>query len=305
MRKTPLIVVMALTVLTLSATALTQPPPQPGAAEQELIALDKRLADAESRGDAAAVEKILAPDYTLVDTTGRVVTRAQALAGMRSAERAHTASMATSDYSVKIYGDVAIMTHAAVMKAGPDATERLRTTHVWVKRDGRWQLSSDQCTAVTMPLMPTNKPIMVAACAEASFSPEVQQFYGSPDTIRRKLSDASIALEKRRVYLLMIETDEGAELTLFDRTTADDPLVRVSQWRGRSVAALREQLTSTIMQNKGVACIGEATKRIVQATYTPTPLARISPPASASEAFSHLLKPYEGTYVRATVLLLC
>lgn len=304
MRKTITVVMIAIGASTLHATAF-QPPQPSGPAEQELIALDKKLADAEAHGDAATVEKILATDYTLVDTTGRVVTRAQAIAGLRSSERAHAASTTTSDYSVKIHGDVAIMTHAATMKGAGEATERLRTTHVWVKRDGRWQLASDQCTAVALPLLPTNKPVMVAACSEASFSPEVLQFYGSPETIQRKLSDASMALDKRRVYLLVIETETAAELTLFERTSAEDPLVRVSQWRGNTVADLRENLTTTIMQNKGVACIGEATKRIVQARYTPTPLARISAPVTAREAFSHLLNPYAGTYMHVSVFLLC
>jgi hypothetical protein len=272
-----------------------------GKIEQELIALDKRLAEAEGKGDRKAVDQILASDYSLVDQTGRVVTRAQALTVM---DRGHKATMTTSDYNVRVFEDVAVMTHAAVIKSG-DHAENLRTTHVWVRRDGRWQLAADQCTSVAFPQIPSDKPFLNAACSEASFAPEVHQFYGTHRSIQQKLDGAEMGLDSRRVYLLLLESDNSASLTVFDRPSAEHQTVSISQWQGRTASDLREQLTNAILENRGVACIGEQAKRVVLARYSPRPIARISAPVTARAAFSHLLNTAAGEYVRATVFLLC
>lgn len=294
-------VVASIVVCLYAAGAQAQPPDRANV-EKELIALDKRLAEAESKGDANAVERILASDYSLVDQTGRVTDRARALSILKAG---HRATMATSDYAVRVFGDTAVMTHAATIKGEGDSVEQLRTTHVWVRRDGRWQLAADHCTSVAFPQLPKDKPFLNAACSDASFAPEVQQFYGSPEAIHRKLDEASMKLERRRVYFLLIETATSAELTVFDRSSAEDPLVKVSQWRGRTAGDLREGLTTAMLENQGIACIGEQSKRVVQARFAPAEIAQVPAPVSARAAFSHLLNSYQGEYVRATVFLLC
>ena len=302
MRRTSLIASIVICV-GLTATPGAQPPAPAQGTEQELIALDKQLAEAESKKDSAAVDKILASDYTLIDQKGVVKDRAHALSVLKS--ETGRVTMATSDYNVRVMGEVAIMTHASTIKgADAAAVEQLRATHVWVKRDGRWQLAADHCTTVASAVRP-NRALPSAACSEASFAPEVQQFYGTPGSIQRKLQDASMQLERRRVYLLLVESDDSAQLTLFDRVSAEDPLVRVSQWQGASAGALREELSAAIMQNRGIACIGEQSKRMVLAKFEPHELARISAPITARAAFSHLLNVYQGQYIRTTVFLLC
>ena len=280
---------------------------QPAAAakvEQELIALDKRLAEAESKSDRKTVDSILAQEYTLVDQSGRTVTRAQALGVLSADNAAHHSGITTSDYTVRVYGDTAVMTHAATIK-GATGAEELRTTHVWVRRDGRWQLAADHCTAIAFPQLDHKKPFLNAACSEASFAPQVHQFYGTNRSIQTKLDDVHMALEKRRVYLLLLETDTSAQLVLFDRKTADEPIVAVSHWQGRTIADLREGLTNAIMQNRGITCIGERATQLVKAKYTPREIGRIDAPVTARAAFGHLLNTTAGEYVRATVFLLC
>jgi hypothetical protein len=66
-----------------------------------------------------------------------------------------------------------------------------------------------------------------------------------------------------------------------------------------------DELSTAILENRGVACIGEASKRVVRARFAPREIARIQPPSTARAAFSHLLNVYQGEYVRATVFLLC
>ena len=94
-------------------------------------------------------------------------------------------------------------------------------------------------------------------------------------------------------------------MTLFDRGSAHDRIVKVLQWQGQTAGDLREELSTAILENRGVACIGEQSKRVVLARYAPQEIARIEAPATARAAFSHLLNVYRGQYIRATVFLLC
>ena len=199
MRRATLIIAGLVSVSLVGAPRAQPQPPAGGNVEQELIALDKQLAEMESKGDAEGVGRILASDYSLVDQTGRVTDRTRALSVLRNAQGGHRSTITTGDYTVRVFGDVAVMTHIGTIKGPEETVERLRTTHVWVKREGRWQLTADQCTTLAFPQLPSNKPFLDAACSEASFAPEVQQFYGTSASIQQKLESAQMRLDRRRV----------------------------------------------------------------------------------------------------------
>ena len=132
-------------LLMLSTMAFAQPRGGDDAVRQALIRLDRDLAKAEASGDTAAIERILATDYTLTDITGRVGDRAHSLEVVKAA---HRDTVSTDGYDVRVYGDTAVMTHRAVMKAPDGGSEQLRATHVWVRRNGAWQIVADHCSAV-------------------------------------------------------------------------------------------------------------------------------------------------------------
>ncbi|HEX8651173.1 MAG TPA: nuclear transport factor 2 family protein [Pyrinomonadaceae bacterium] len=103
--------------------------------EQELIKLDKDWTAAELKGDKAAVSKVVADDYQGTTAEGKVQDKAQYMEGIK----ASTDKDVADDYNVRVLGDMAIMTHRGTVTTTKESFQ-YRSTHVWAKRDGRWQL---------------------------------------------------------------------------------------------------------------------------------------------------------------------
>ncbi|MGH9752067.1 MAG: hypothetical protein ACREA2_04730, partial [Blastocatellia bacterium] len=154
-------------------------------------------------------------------------------------------------------------------------------------------------------------------CLAQAFSPEVVTFYGDSTAVLSKLDKHTWDLSDRRVYMVLLETDQSAELSIFEKAQAKDAqvahhqhgassYVNVGHWRGASAGELREQLSTLAMENRGIACIGEQTKSIVMAKLSPENLGPIPAPVSIRAAFGHNIKQYgAGNYIRLTVFLLC
>ena len=69
-------------------------------------------------------------------------------------------SLEASDRTVKVYGDVAVMTSLTTMKGqygGQDASGQYRVTNVFAKRGGGWQIVSLQMTPIAKA-SPEKKP---------------------------------------------------------------------------------------------------------------------------------------------------
>jgi hypothetical protein len=121
-------------------------------AEQELIALDKQWGEAGTKGDSAALEKLLADDFIGASATG-VATKAQSIAQAKSdAANITNATYVADEYSVRFLDpNTAVMTHSAVgkgMNKGKEYTDHHRSMHVWVKRNGQWQVVASQATPI-------------------------------------------------------------------------------------------------------------------------------------------------------------
>ena len=121
----------------------------------ELRATIRQYDDALRRGDAAAVEKFWAPDYTFVNPRGERVTRAERLANVRAARTTFDSlAHAPAEEQIRTYGDrepVAI--YSALLTIGGRYSGRAARGHyralvVWVRRDGRWQQLASQLTPV-------------------------------------------------------------------------------------------------------------------------------------------------------------
>lgn len=271
-----------------------------GKVEQELIRLDKEFAAASARGDAKALGRILADNYTFTDFDGRVSKKADALANLKGNEANKIEASETSDYQVQVYGNTAVMNHLTTVSSG-GAKVQLQTMHVWVKRGSSWQVATNQWTAVT----PRNSmlPDLTIGCEDLSYQPEIRSLFGDSATIIAKLDDDQMGLTKRRAYLLMVEKKGSAEFSFFERVDRDN--FRVSQWEGETLGDMREKLTEVLLANRGIACVGEQTKLIVKASFHPDDRGTIPMPLSARAAFSHILKKHGNDYLRVTVLLLC
>ena len=127
-------------------------------AEQELISLDKEWGEAGLRGDTAVLERILADDFMGATPTA-VATKPQSIAEAKTnASDITNATYAADEYTVRFLDkNTAVMTHRAVEKGlnkGKEYTDQHRSIHVWVKRNGKWQVVASQATPIPQQSTP-------------------------------------------------------------------------------------------------------------------------------------------------------
>lgn len=124
---------------------------QKGNDEQAVRQLFNELSAALGRNDTAALDRIYADDYTLVNESGVLTTKAPRLAAIRSGELKYE-SVSFDDVNVRMYGNTAVATYRVTSKAqfkGQDIGGQLRATSTYVKMKGRWQLVAAQVTRIT------------------------------------------------------------------------------------------------------------------------------------------------------------
>jgi peptidylprolyl isomerase len=153
------ILVVVLLALALSTPALGQKK-TPGAkpnrplstsanrVQEQLKKLEEEWAGAFINRDAAALDRILADDYTIIDPNGSVGDKAQTIKDITSGEFAFE-SIKYDNLKVRVYGAFAIVTGGEVvkMRSGEQTnTEAYRFTDVFALRRGRWQAISSQLT---------------------------------------------------------------------------------------------------------------------------------------------------------------
>jgi len=121
--------------------------------EQMLIALDKQWTAAELRlngDDQKTISHIVAEDYTGTTPFGQIENKAQYMAALK----ATTDTDVADEYVVHFFdgGKLAIMSHRGSVNGKPT----YRSTHVWVKRGGDWQLLQNHVSNIAQPPTPTN-----------------------------------------------------------------------------------------------------------------------------------------------------
>ena len=121
----------------------------PSATDQTVLKLDRELIDALFTKDRTAFEPLLADDYVYIHSNGTVANREEEIAQTMASDVKWTASK-LSGLKIRVYGDAAIvtgtLTHTGSAK-GYVGGARL-VTHLWVKRNGRWQTVGGQSTVV-------------------------------------------------------------------------------------------------------------------------------------------------------------
>ena len=113
-----------------------------------LSSIEAQLAAAWVAGDHSFHERILADDWSVIDVTGRVLTKAEVLAEAFSGDRQITTGH-IDQINVRPFGDWAIVTgrtHMAGQYRGVEMDVTLRFTDVFVCRDGYWQVVASQAT---------------------------------------------------------------------------------------------------------------------------------------------------------------
>ena len=136
-------IAVSVAVLVFAVAVWAQIPAQTetGSVEQELIKLEKELADAWVKRNVAFFDRVIADDFTWTAPYGIVSTKAQSLATLKSGEDVVT-SWVVDEMKVRVYGDAAVATGRSTIKEtykGEDVSGQYRWTDTWVKRAGRWQ----------------------------------------------------------------------------------------------------------------------------------------------------------------------
>jgi ketosteroid isomerase-like protein len=115
---------------------------------EELIRLEDEWALAVQQADTVALGRIIADDYFGTTASGGLQSKEDYLADFISGDR-RTSSLTTEDLRVRVYGETAVLTHggsAISQYRGTSASGHYRWTHVFVKRDGRWQAVANHVT---------------------------------------------------------------------------------------------------------------------------------------------------------------
>jgi hypothetical protein len=132
-------------VIVLAISSLAAGQYKKGSVEDKLIQLDRAWTFAELTGNKKAAAALVADDYVGTTQRGELENKTQYLASI-----APNADMVRSDdYTVRIFGNTAIMTHRATVEGTRNI--KFRSTHVWMKRGGKWQIVSHHGSEVLPP----------------------------------------------------------------------------------------------------------------------------------------------------------
>ena len=116
-----------------------------GSVEDKLIQMDKAWTSAELKGDKKAAREFVADDYVGITQQGTLENKGQYLASVAP----NADGVKSDDYQVRIFGDTAIMTHRGTVQGVRNI--KFRSTHVWMKRDGKWLIVAHHGSQIMPP----------------------------------------------------------------------------------------------------------------------------------------------------------
>jgi uncharacterized protein (TIGR02246 family) len=124
-----------------------------GKREQQILALNSAWAEAITKGDAAALERLFADDMIVTSGSGEIRNKAGEIKDAASApdpDFIWVHPFTIEEVRVRIYGDAAVVTGRAKWTfryKGPDVNQERRYTHVYVKRHGQWRIVAQQMSS--------------------------------------------------------------------------------------------------------------------------------------------------------------
>ena len=133
------------------AQAKPAAPAKGASVEQELIKLENDWNDAMVKRDMAALNRIVADDWTIIDSDGIIVTKTEFLANLKSGADVYTSAVG-DEWKVRVYGDAAVVLSRETVKEqykGKDVSGQYRFTDTWIKKAGRWQCVASAGTKIT------------------------------------------------------------------------------------------------------------------------------------------------------------
>jgi ketosteroid isomerase-like protein len=95
--------------------------------------------------DAAALARFLADDLQYAHAGGQTQTKEQYIAAVMKGPPRYE-SFTFSDVTVRVYGNVGVLTGFVDVKMAGRETFRVRTLQVYTQKDGQWQMAAHQST---------------------------------------------------------------------------------------------------------------------------------------------------------------
>jgi len=124
------------------------------ATEQQIRTLEQEQARAVIARDRAAIERLFAPDFMIINPSGAVADR-QALLDLLMGGTAPYRSATYQTETVRVHADTVVSTglETVVPNSGAQAGRPVqrRITHVWERRGGEWRLALRHATVVVPP----------------------------------------------------------------------------------------------------------------------------------------------------------
>ena len=118
--------------------------------QEELKKLENDRAQAVLKGDTAALDRMTADDYTVINISGQLLTKAQVFEAIKSGDLKYD-QLENNDIQVRVYGDTAVLTGRTTQKGqfkGKDISGQTRFTRVYLKQHGKWQAVAFQATRI-------------------------------------------------------------------------------------------------------------------------------------------------------------
>ncbi len=109
---------------------------------------DRAWAAATVKGDAAALQNLLADDLTYTHSNGETDSKKIYIDNLSGARKYHKIDYESLDARIYAGGNAAVATAVVRIetsqKGGPVSPAHLRFVHTWVHQNGRWQLVAHQ-----------------------------------------------------------------------------------------------------------------------------------------------------------------
>jgi uncharacterized protein (TIGR02246 family) len=120
----------------------------------EIDQLEDAWRDAVLKGNAAAMDSLMAPDYLAITPNGTMQSREETLANLRSGA-VHLTAIEITDRRVRFYGKTALVTCRAEVTGttpGGEISGGYRYTRVYVRdAQGKWKIVSFEANKIREP----------------------------------------------------------------------------------------------------------------------------------------------------------
>ncbi|HEY1139438.1 MAG TPA: nuclear transport factor 2 family protein [Lysobacter sp.] len=118
--------------------------------DADLLALDATWNELRMKPDVEGLERILADDWMLTHSDGRVQYKADYLDELRTSTRRNQ-GIGNEDVRLRRYGGTMVVTGTSVQSGisnGVPWSGRFRFTRVWVQRDGTWKMIASHSSRI-------------------------------------------------------------------------------------------------------------------------------------------------------------